>query len=59
MKSFKTNENQEKIEVWKITKENSKERKVYEDEMDKVKSNDLKTFLGYLFINSIIKVKYI
>ena len=42
---FKTKENQEKIEVWKLTKENSKERKAYEDEMDKVKSNDLSHFL--------------
>ena len=54
---FKKKENQEEIEVWKINNEESKERKAYEDEKDKVKSNDWNLFLDNLFINSTIKIK--
>ena len=38
---FKKKENQEEIKVWEVNKEESKERKAYKDEMEKVKSNDL------------------
>ena len=45
--------NQKKIK--KRKKEKSKERKAYENEMDKVKSNDLNRFLDNLFINLLLK----
>ena len=56
-------ENQKQIEVWKINKDKSKERKAYEDEMNEVKSNEFNSFRQYTFyfcsLNINIKINII